>query len=1073
MMKECNLNGLKRITVFAIILLLMMFPMISTVSSVNADFSSLTIVSNGQARAVVVVASDADERTRQAANTLVQYVQKSTGVTLPVVTGTPLSPPSGYNGCVRIYIGVVSPSSGYPSQVNDALRSLDVDSFAILGLVNSLIIAGPSSWGAEFGVDEFLERYVGVRWLMPGPDGEDVPQRTSLLVPRELVVQQPAFMSRVFSPLVVPSANIKYPVQTEWAERNRMHARISFHHNMAALFPPELYGTTHPEFYPMRGGVRYIPPAGSTTAWQPCFSEPGTVTAAINTIKQYFAEHPDETSYSLGVNDNGGFCEAEPDNPNHPTKTNSLGLVDMSDIYYGWVNQVAEGVLSAYPDKWFGLLAYQEVMDPPSFHLNSHVIPYITKDRMAWIDPDTKQAGHAQMDQWKQAADRIGWYDYVYGTPYVLPRVYMHTMAENYQYAKQIGVAAHYAELYPNWGEGPKPWVAAKLQWNPDQNADALLQEWYQRAVGPAAAADLKAFYDHWEQFWTDRIRQSVWFASAKDAKTYLSFDNASYLNLVSDEEIAESRRLLESVLAKAVTAQQKARATILLKEFGYYEASALSYPKDVAKPTDAASALAMLDRIGSTLETRLAMAQTRLALVDQFKQDPVLIHPLEPASQRLVWTGWNNHEFWGLADYLQQEPAGGPVHLKIADLTHSASSPYMREYAVLLQNVSSTLFPAGRNASFEEGITAAPPWGYWIQHYGTISRTQDGTAHSGVASLVMAGLDRGGPYQVINVNPGLFAARVFYYSPAGTTTPSTIQLRFNLMDANGKVLADINGPDRKLISDTAGTWASVDILENIPQTVGGVPVKKAQMVAIVDNFQQGSNLYVDDAYFYQAPDFSVPESFWTAFDQIAHAGPYAADIRQNVTDAAQSPTPSVQKNAANLLLDIVDRKHPANANPSFETGGTSGTGVSPWGLWVKTTGSLAKTTEAAHTGTVSIKLNDLARGGPYETVPLVPGLVAAQAYYYAPSGGTPQGYVQPSLALKDASGAVLATINANSKPISAGVNGWVSVGLLADVPAQIDGKTVVSGQFTVIVDGLGDGKSMYVDDAELYQLGR
>jgi hypothetical protein len=205
MMKECNLNGLKRITVFAIILLLMMFPMISTVSSVNADFSSLTIVSNGQARAVVVVASDADERTRQAANTLVQYVQKSTGVTLPVVTGTPLSPPSGYNGCVRIYIGVVSPSSGYPSQVNDALRSLDVDSFAILGLVNSLIIAGPSSWGAEFGVDEFLERYVGVRWLMPGPDGEDVPQRTSLLVPRELVVQQPAFMSRVFSPLVASS----------------------------------------------------------------------------------------------------------------------------------------------------------------------------------------------------------------------------------------------------------------------------------------------------------------------------------------------------------------------------------------------------------------------------------------------------------------------------------------------------------------------------------------------------------------------------------------------------------------------------------------------------------------------------------------------------------------------------------------------------------------------------------------------------------------------------------------------------------------------------------------------------
>jgi alpha-glucuronidase len=38
--------------------------------------------------------------------------------------------------------------------------------------------------------------------------------------------------------------------------------------------------------------------------------------------------------------------------------------------------------------------------------------------------------------------------------------------------------------LIPFWGEGPKPWIYNKLQWNPNQNVDALLDDWYRAAVG-------------------------------------------------------------------------------------------------------------------------------------------------------------------------------------------------------------------------------------------------------------------------------------------------------------------------------------------------------------------------------------------------------------------------------------------------------------------------------------------------------------------------------------------------------------------------------------------------------------
>ena len=120
----------------------------------------------------------------------------------------------------------------------------------------------------------------------------------------------------------------------------------------------------------------------------------------------------------------GGHCEADPSHPHYPGRLNSIGMVDMSDIYYAWVNEVVTRVLEVYPDKWFGVLAYYDVMDPPSFPLHPRVIPLITKDRMAWIDDDVRAAGHKQMDAWNAVAAQVAWYDYMYGgAHYIVPRI--------------------------------------------------------------------------------------------------------------------------------------------------------------------------------------------------------------------------------------------------------------------------------------------------------------------------------------------------------------------------------------------------------------------------------------------------------------------------------------------------------------------------------------------------------------------------------------------------------------------------------------------------------------------------
>ena len=55
---------------------------------------------------------------------------------------------------------------------------------AILQEIDSknFVILGGSDWGTEFGLYSFLERFAGVRWLIPSDIGIDIPKQASLMV---------------------------------------------------------------------------------------------------------------------------------------------------------------------------------------------------------------------------------------------------------------------------------------------------------------------------------------------------------------------------------------------------------------------------------------------------------------------------------------------------------------------------------------------------------------------------------------------------------------------------------------------------------------------------------------------------------------------------------------------------------------------------------------------------------------------------------------------------------------------------------------------------------------------------
>jgi hypothetical protein len=562
----------------------------------------INIVYESQPRAVIVQYPNTTPENFKVASILQIYIEKATNAKLPILNSIDRLNNHKQN---VIWLGARELAEHFGVQTN----TLNDDGFVITSPdAQSIIITGRTDSGVEFGAYEFLERFVGIRWLFPGAEGEHVPQIRDLCVPRDTVRQQPAFFSRRLS-------GLKGNVQNEWARRNRMCERVAFHHNLYKIYPPDVYAAQHPEFYPMRSGKRYLPSMTQEGGWQPCFSAHAIADEAIKYIRRFFSNNSTATWFSLGANDSGGYCDCDLSG-----RTNSLGYHDASDSYFSWANTVVEGVLRSYPDKWFGCLAYSELADPPSkVKVHSRIIPFMTFDRLKWVDKTQEITGKRLTEQWAKSANYLGWYDYIYGTPYLVPRVYFHHMADYYRYGYEHNVRAVYAEAYPNWGEGPKVYITLKLLWNPYADVDKMLDDWFVCAVGEQARKYLAAYYKLWEEFWTKSLPQQNpnWLTRKGQ---YLEFFDPAYLRLLPPDAISKSRHLLEMTVSEAKTDKQRRRAILLLRAFEYYEASVISFEGLVQHKIGP----------GKTDNYYRAMRDKRYQLIKEFEADDVLLHPIK-----------------------------------------------------------------------------------------------------------------------------------------------------------------------------------------------------------------------------------------------------------------------------------------------------------------------------------------------------------------------------------------------------------------------------------------------------------
>ncbi|MEO1999074.1 MAG: DUF4838 domain-containing protein, partial [Planctomycetaceae bacterium] len=237
-------------------------PTTRTTPAAEPRGKSLDLVRGGRAKATIVIPDKASYWTQQAAHWLQSYCHKATGAMLPIVSET-TPPPSG----AVISIGYTN----LARQDNIDLESVRWDGCKMLVKGDRLYLIGrdvkPALQKANGHISDgncravvtFLEDHLGVRWFLPGSQGEWIPERSDLRVPRSL--------TKTFNPaFAFSSGRFPYGSQGHWLDNitpaaiannyRRGISATSGGHSYYGMVPAAKYFQRDPTMFALIDGKR-------------------------------------------------------------------------------------------------------------------------------------------------------------------------------------------------------------------------------------------------------------------------------------------------------------------------------------------------------------------------------------------------------------------------------------------------------------------------------------------------------------------------------------------------------------------------------------------------------------------------------------------------------------------------------------------------------------------------------------------------------------------------------------------------------------------------------------------------
>ncbi|CAM2069730.1 DUF4838 domain-containing protein [Sulfidibacter corallicola] len=370
-------------------------------------------------------------------------------------------------------------------------------------------------------------------------------------------------------------------------------------------------------------------------------------------------------------------------------------------------SQVSDLYGSGAPDPFFeprqfGTYAYNQTVEPPSdFYLHPYVMTSVTHDLSMPIPFVGRQS---LLDAWAARAPELGWYDYRYGAPYLIPRIDLAYYQSQLKTLRAAGVDYLFTELFPNFGEGPNPYLTMRLMWDVDLDLAIAKTAWYEDAVGSGdAATNLADYFAIWETVWADYVPLTVWF---QPPTTFLRYFLPYYLeatDLALDFDAA--RTAINAVVTNTTElTPERTRAEILETAFDYYEASGKLYhaERDIYGPS-----LPTASDADTLLTTMANFEGDRAVFVDDNASDIHLKHRLDFRTWPRI-DNYSENNILGLRPFLEPPIEDATLETNLEgerDDTNNRDSVRFQAKAVLNQT-DGVSTPINSNSDFSSGLT-------------------------------------------------------------------------------------------------------------------------------------------------------------------------------------------------------------------------------------------------------------------------------------------------------------------------------------------------------------------------------
>ncbi len=524
---------------------------VATLASAQGDGGSDMLAENGQSPYVIVVAEGASPSEEQAAQALQRGLEACTKAQLPVLGESELDTAAG-DGDARYLLLGAGPLANKLGFTFDC-EAWGEQGYTLQTAAPHIAIAGTPGAGTLYGVYDFLERVLGMRWYAPG--ATKTPHHESLALPNLDDTVRPAFAWRHTS-YARPGRDAAYLARQRdnnggggaehpWGLQYSFDSRA---HSYFRYVSPGEFWETHPEYFSEIGGVR------RHYETQLCLTNPDMLDLVTERMLARMEASPNHRQYNFSQKDYYNYCECATCSAMN-AKYGSLG-----GTQFWFVNELAKRTTKVYPDKLIGTLAYMYTEEPPKgmeMHPNvavwlCHMFPSCDSHPIATcpVDADYKRRAEA----WSELCGHLYiWHYIVDFAHYYNPFPNFRAMAADMRFYHDIGVEGIYLQGMGAGGGGGefsllRPYYGMKLLWNPNVDADALIRDFLEGYYGPAWKAIHEYITMLHDKVENENIHMHLYTNSAQGYLPDEVLERACALFDQAEAAVADDAELLERV---------------------------------------------------------------------------------------------------------------------------------------------------------------------------------------------------------------------------------------------------------------------------------------------------------------------------------------------------------------------------------------------------------------------------------------------------------------------------------------------------------------------------------------------